>query len=62
MPELSPSTRDLPRALGALPALGVMIGIIIGSGIFKTPSEIAGATQSPLVVLLCWLAGGGRVF
>jgi APA family basic amino acid/polyamine antiporter len=58
MPELSPSTRDLPRALGALPALGVMIGIIIGSGIFKTPSEIAGATQSPLVVLLCWLAGG----
>ncbi|MFO0834818.1 MAG: amino acid permease [Phycisphaerales bacterium] len=59
MPELPPSPpRDLPRALGVLPALGVMIGIIIGSGIFKTPSEIAGATQSPLVVLLCWLAGG----
>ncbi len=53
-----PSSPDLPRTLGVLPALGVMIGIIIGSGIFKTPSEIATATQSPLVVLLCWLAGG----
>lgn len=57
-PSAQSAHRDLPRALGVLPALGVMIGIIIGSGIFKTPSEIAGFTQSPLVVLLCWLAGG----
>lgn len=49
---------DLPRVLGVIPALGVMIGIIIGSGIFRTPTDIAGMTASPTVVLVCWLAGG----
>src|ERR1051326_1937526 len=35
-----------------------MIGIIIGSGIFRTPASIANESGQPLVILLMWLAGG----
>ncbi len=36
----------------------VAIGSCIGSGIFLTPSSIAGALQSPSLVLLVWAIGG----
>jgi len=35
-----------------------MVGIIIGSGIFRTPASIAKELGSPSVILLLWLAGG----
>ena len=35
-----------------------MVGIIVGSGIFRTPTSIAQEMGSPLLILLMWLFGG----
>lgn len=50
--------RDLPRTIGFLGAAGIMIGVTIGSGIFKTPAEIAAALGNPWLILLLWVLGG----
>ncbi len=34
-----------------------MVGVIIGSGIFRTPTEIAQALPHPPMILALWLAG-----
>ena len=36
----------------------VAIGSCIGSGIFLTPSQIAGHLPSPLMIMLVWALGG----
>lgn len=38
--------------------LAVTVGIVIGAGIFKTPSLVAGASGSEAVFLATWVAGG----
>jgi APA family basic amino acid/polyamine antiporter len=48
----------LPRRVGVIGALAVMVGIIIGSGIFRTPTEIANQIESPGLILLLWCVGG----
>ena len=48
----------LPRVLGFWGVTAVMMGIIIGSGIFRTPTDIAKEIGSPWVILTLWLAGG----
>lgn len=48
----------LPRTVGMLGAIGVMVGIIIGSGIFRTPASIAKALDEPWTILLLWAIGG----
>lgn len=53
-----PSARDLPRKLGAWSGAAVVIGVIIGSGIFRTPSPIAAETGNLSGVALVWIAGG----
>jgi APA family basic amino acid/polyamine antiporter len=57
-PTGKPATRDLPRTIGFFGAVGIMIGVTIGSGIFRTPHDIANEISSPLVILLMWVAGG----
>jgi amino acid transporter len=49
---------ELPRVLGALSAASILIGSIIGSGIFKNPSKIAVALPSPGWILVAWAAAG----
>jgi APA family basic amino acid/polyamine antiporter len=44
--------------VGLLGALGVMVGITIGSGIFRTPTSIAELSGSPWYILLLWGVGG----
>lgn len=59
LPEPSPPARpDLPRTIGALGALGIMVGVTIGSGIFRTPSDIADHIHSPALILGAWVLGG----
>lgn len=61
-PSLSaPSARsapDLPRVLGARQAIAVVVGTIIGSGIFLIPSEMMRDTGSSSLVYLAWITGG----
>ncbi|MCD9028275.1 amino acid permease [Luteimonas sp. BDR2-5] len=55
----SPAEAVLSRAtLRARDAFAITIGIVVGAGIFRTPSLIAGASGSELVMLLAWVAGG----
>jgi len=46
------------RALGRFDATMVVIGGIIGSGIFINPYIVAGRLDSPVLVLAAWSAGG----
>lgn len=52
------SYSGLPRSVGVIGALGVMVGVIIGSGIFRTPADIAGQLDSVGLILGLWAAGG----
>ncbi|KLJ01758.1 amino acid permease [Luteimonas sp. FCS-9] len=48
-----------PRAtLRARDAFAITVGIVVGAGIFRTPSLVAGASGSELAMLLAWVAGG----
>ncbi|MBS1813820.1 MAG: APC family permease [Acidobacteria bacterium] len=57
-PHVSTETRDLPRVLGASHASAIVIGIIIGSGIFLVPREMMEATGSSATVYLVWIVAG----
>ena len=46
------------RALGPFDATMVVIGGIIGAGIFVTPSIVAQRLDTPMLVLGAWIAGG----
>ncbi|WP_219338468.1 APC family permease [Luteimonas deserti] len=48
-----------PRTtLRARDAFAITIGVVVGAGIFRTPSLIAGASGTEFVMLAAWLAGG----
>lgn len=54
-----PSACDKPaRVLGGVSATCVVIGAIIGVGIFITPNEVAQTTERESLVLLAWALGG----
>jgi amino acid transporter len=56
MPQSDRST--LPRRLGLLSAIAVLIGSTIGSGIFRSPAGIADRLPGPLPMLAVWVVGG----
>ncbi len=49
---------DLPRRLGVLDATAIVIGIVIGSGIFVLPNLIARNLPSASAILAVWVAAG----
>jgi APA family basic amino acid/polyamine antiporter len=51
----------LPRRLGLLSAIGVLIGSTIGSGIYRTPAVIAERVPEPMAMLGIWVLAGGLV-
>lgn len=48
----------LPRVLNRLDLVSIVIGGVIGSGIFLVPSKIASEVHSPLLMLAVWVVGG----
>ncbi|BAC89593.1 APC family permease [Gloeobacter violaceus] len=49
-----------PRpTLGLTDAVALIVGIVVGAGIFETPALVAANTGGPLWTLLAWLLGGG---
>jgi basic amino acid/polyamine antiporter, APA family len=51
-------TNELSRDLGASHASAVVVGTIIGSGIFLVPAEMMQAVGSAKLVYLAWIVGG----
>lgn len=49
---------DLPRVLGASQATAIVVGTIIGSGIFLVPREMMQDVGSSGLVYLAWIVGG----
>jgi len=49
---------ELPRVLNASHATSIVVGIIIGSGIFLVPREMMAAVGSSRMVYIVWIVGG----
>src|SRR5262245_63879137 len=48
----------LVRRLGLWSSIGIVIGITIGGGIFRTPAGIAARVPDPMWMLGVWIIGG----
>jgi len=56
------SRPELSRDLGVSHAAAIVVGTIIGSGIFLVPAEMMQAVGSAKLVYLAWLVGGALSF
>lgn len=48
----------LPRSVGLLGAVAVLVGTTIGSGIFRVPATVASRLGDPTWFLVAWVLGG----
>jgi len=55
---LDKSQPSLPRVLGLWDIIGIVVGGVIGSGIFLVPKDIAAGVRSPLLIFGVWIVGG----
>ncbi len=63
MPQSSPNPSatapaDLPRRLGLIDALAIVVGITIGGGIFLVPNLVAQTLKSPGAIVAVWVFAG----
>jgi basic amino acid/polyamine antiporter, APA family len=62
-PSAAPRVKGhLLRILGVGFGIAVIVGGTIGSGILRTPGEVAGRLHSPTLILTVWLLGGLYAF
>ena len=54
----APANPELRRVLGLFSIVGIVIGAMIGSGIFINPAIIAKTVGTPKLMLAVWIAGG----
>jgi APA family basic amino acid/polyamine antiporter len=52
----------LPRALGLVDAASLIVGVVIGAGIFLVPRLVAQALPSPPLILAVWIITGTLCF
>jgi APA family basic amino acid/polyamine antiporter len=57
-PEIPLRANEPARVLGPIDATCIVIGAIIGVGIFFTPSEVASLCRSESLTLIAWAIGG----
>ncbi|HEY4555302.1 MAG TPA: amino acid permease [Lysobacter sp.] len=58
-PREASRVNDAPRpVLHPRAAFAIAVGIVVGAGIFRTPSLVAGAASSEAVFLAAWAVGG----
>lgn len=50
--------QNLTATLGLWDAVAIIIGIVVGTGIFRLPSFVAGNVDTPALFLSLWVAGG----
>lgn len=61
MPRAAPRaapTAEPRRVLGLRDAVAIIVGIVIGAGIFKAPALVAASAGSPGRMFVAWLLGG----
>jgi len=56
--QIETPTRELARAVGPLGAVAIVVGSIIGSGIFLVPHNVAQHVGTVTSLLLVWVVGG----
>ena len=49
---------SLRRVLGVGSIIGIVVGTMIGSGIFIVPATVAAEVESPILMLAVWVVGG----
>src|SRR5213592_4619235 len=54
----APVQNKLPRTLGLWSSVALVVGITIGSGIFRSPAGIAQKVPNPLLMIGLWILGG----
>lgn len=52
-----PTSAEPQRVLKPLAAIAIVVGIVVGAGIFKTPSMVAGITQDAGWLITVWVLG-----
>jgi basic amino acid/polyamine antiporter, APA family len=57
-PQLAPKENGLAHKLGPFDATLIVMGGIIGAGIFKNPAVVARLVPTPALVLGAWIIGG----
>jgi amino acid transporter len=57
-PAAGPEGGEPTHTLSLFDAVAMIVGLVVGIGIFKAPSIVAGSVQSAEAFLLLWLAGG----
>ncbi|HJP60707.1 MAG TPA: amino acid permease, partial [Gemmatimonadaceae bacterium] len=57
-PARAVAPQDLRRVIGLAGGVALIVGITIGSGIFRTPPTIAGLVPNPVVIMALWTALG----
>ncbi|MGQ9577983.1 MAG: APC family permease [Candidatus Aminicenantales bacterium] len=49
---------ELPRILGLWDVVSIIVGGVIGSGIFIVPATVAANVEAPLLIMAVWIFGG----
>ncbi len=52
------SKDELKKEIGLVPALAIVIGMVIGGGVFFKPTAVFGATGAPGLGMMAWILGG----
>ncbi len=55
---INKSKLNLPRILGFIDVVGILVGTVIGYGIFIVPATIAVKVKSPYLIIAVWIVGG----
>src|ERR1051325_11562885 len=58
MAEHSDSSGGLKRQIGLMTATALVVGEVVGVGIFLTPARMTKSVGSPFLVLVVWLVAG----
>ena len=62
MSTAKPAPAELPRALGLFDSASILVGIVVGAGIFLVPRLVAQALPSPPMMLAVWIGAGVLCF
>ena len=57
-PSVADPPAKLPRTLGLWSSIALVVGITIGSGIFRSPAGIAQRVPNPTLMIGLWMLGG----